>query len=159
MTADNTYVFQRLMSGKTLRRCFAARAGSSSEVLHPAWELKCPAVGCCSMHNMQILNLERLCTKGIRRASQMCRCVTASPFLFNDVIIMQCDGICEPNSACPTPVFPPRPPLPPYKLEMERLPRLIEVPPHAARSAATHIVLAAGAAVSLVAGVFAVELL
>lgn len=71
--------------------------------------------------------------------------------------LAQCDGICEPNSACPAPVFPSRPPLPSYKLEVQRLPRLAEIALEAAPSSAvptavevpSAVVFAAVAAVAI----------
>lgn len=64
---------------------------------------------------------------------------------------LQCDGICEPNSACPAPVFPSRPPLPPYKLEVQRLPRLAEIAVEATPSSAVHAGAATTAGLSIAA--------
>jgi hypothetical protein len=64
---------------------------------------------------------------------------------------MQCDGICEPNSACPVLVFPPRPPLPPYKLEVQRLARLAEIAVEATPSSAVPMAVKTLAATLLAA--------
>ena len=72
---------------------------------------------------------------------------------------MQCDGICEPNSACPVPVFPPRPPLPPYKLEVQRLPRLAEIEVRATPSSAVPTAVVEAVSTILAAAAFAVQML
>lgn len=71
---------------------------------------------------------------------------------------MQCEGNCDPDSACAAPVFPSRPPLPPYKLEPLPLPDDVGPEPSAsdANQAASAALVAAISAVVGLANVLGV---